>query len=288
MKTNASRDHYCASYRSLENYTIQTDDLFMSFCGIEQCRPDKSYGPIARPEWHVHFVRKGKGFVEIKGHKYQVQGDQIFALPPDIAVYYYADRKDPWEYAWISLNGNKASHYLKQAGLTPSNIIRDTYLPANQYFELIDKILDANELTLANDLRRTGYCFDILATMIETQNGASHPGKSSHDYNSDVYVEHALQFIRYNYSHIKVSDIAGFIGINRSYLTSIFKQKLNVSPQEYLVSYRMDKAERLIRTTGLSIGEIADKVGYSDPLAFSKMFKASYGLSPKNYRNKYQ
>ena len=46
----------------------------------------------------------------------------------------------------------------------------------------------------------------------------------------------------------------------------------------------MEKAAELLTNTGMPINEVATKVGYPDPLAFSKKFKESYGMSPKAYR----
>jgi AraC-like DNA-binding protein len=99
-----------------------------------------------------------------------------------------------------------------------------------------------------------------------------------------VYVNHALDYIRKNYDTIRVTDVARYIGINRSYLTNIFKKKMGVSPQEYLLQYRLDKGSKLLLETRMSIQEVAQKIGYDNPLTFSKMFKSVYGVSPRNYR----
>jgi AraC family transcriptional regulator of arabinose operon len=147
--------------------------------------------------------------------------------------------------------------------------------------ELIEKILGLTELTIANELRRNSYMYELLALLIETKS----PKKDvRHDFSPDLYVQYAIQFIHLNYAHIKVNDIAKYIGINRSYLTTIFKNKLDVSPQEYLVSYRLNKGKQLLHTTNLSIQEIAARIGYDNPLTFSKMFKNTYGKSPRHYR----
>ena len=50
------------------------------------------------------------------------------------------------------------------------------------------------------------------------------------------------------------------------------------------MTYRLEQSCRLLRTTSLSIQEVAEQTGYSNPLTFSKVFKNAYGLSPKNYR----
>ena len=99
-------------------------------------------------------------------------------------------------------------------------------------------------------------------------------------------MDNALDYIHNHYAHARVSDIASYIGITRSYLTHIFKQRMDISPQEYLLSYRLEQGSRLLRTTKMSVQEIAESIGYENPLTFSKMFKNAYGVSPKYYRMK--
>ncbi|MCZ8522538.1 MULTISPECIES: helix-turn-helix transcriptional regulator [Paenibacillus] len=87
-------------------------------------------------------------------------------------------------------------------------------------------------------------------------------------------------------NHISVTDIAEFVGLNRSYLCSLFKDHSHSSIQSYLVHYRMQKACELMKQRELSIGDISRSVGYEDPLLFSKMFRKQRGESPKQYRTR--
>jgi AraC-like DNA-binding protein len=63
---------------------------------------------------------------------------------------------------------------------------------------------------------------------------------------------------------------------------------MNMSPQEYLVNYRLDKACGLLKTTSLPVSNIAAQVGYNDPLSFSKVFKMFHNISPKAYRTQHE
>ena len=74
------------------------------------------------------------------------------------------------------------------------------------------------------------------------------------------------------------------LGLNRSYFCRIFKQQLGVSPQDYIVSYRLEQAERLLTTSKLTQKEIALRVGYPDVYALSRMFKRRYGIAPGHFR----
>ena len=78
--------------------------------------------------------------------------------------------------------------------------------------------------------------------------------------------------------------MASYIGINRTYLTTLFKKKMLMSPQEFLMHVRMDRSRSLLRHTNISVSAVAREVGYEDQLAFSKIFKKKFGLSPAQYR----
>ena len=88
-----------------------------------------------------------------------------------------------------------------------------------------------------------------------------------------------------NYNQpLRIGDLADLIGINRCHLTNRFGKETNMPPAEFLMRLRMDKAESLLRETEFSITEIANMIGYTDALAFSKMFRKRHGVSPRQYR----
>ena len=101
-------------------------------------------------------------------------------------------------------------------------------------------------------------------------------------------MDKAIDYIEKNYSHkITIEGIADYIGIDRKYLSSLFKDIQHTSPQHFLIKYRMDKACILITDELLSITHVAHSVGYDDPLLFSKMFKNTRGWHLLNTANGY-
>ena len=84
---------------------------------------------------------------------------------------------------------------------------------------------------------------------------------------------------------LKINELADYIGVNRSYLASNFKKTFGCSPQEFLVNLRMEKAKVLLKKQDLSINAVANVVGYTDQLAFSKAFKKHFGCSPSTYKD---
>ena len=94
-----------------------SDDRFMDLTlyqyGYEQCLPLHSYGPFVRNHFLFHYVISGKGTLLVddensQSTEYQLQGGMGFLIEPDRVNTYFADRKDPWEYAWIEFSGLRA------------------------------------------------------------------------------------------------------------------------------------------------------------------------------------
>ncbi len=81
------------------------------------------------------------------------------------------------------------------------------------------------------------------------------------------------------------------IPFSYDYLRKLFKSEMGMTPHNYLVSLRMQMAEKLLVTTGgdeQNISQIAYVCGFAEPLYFSRVFKKNFGCSPKNYAMKMQ
>ena len=98
-----------------------------------------------------------------------------------------------------------------------------------------------------------------------------------------------VQFIQGNYCNpIKVTDVADYVCINRSYLYTLFRNSTGMSPQQFLTTFRITKATELLQLTDLPIESIALSCGYTDPLVFAKAFKQMKNMSPSIYRKEMQ
>lgn len=83
---------------------------------------------------------------------------------------------------------------------------------------------------------------------------------------------------------ISLSDIAGEFYVAPTYLAKRFKEKTNCTVMQYLETIRMEKARELLEKTELSITEVAQAVGYSDPNYFTRIFRQNWEKSPKKFR----
>ena len=265
----------------LETNKTQSLDLFLCHSGIEYCNPSYSYGPEVRDHYIIHYILDGKGEFTVNNKTYKLGKREGFLIRPGEQTYYKADHKNPWIYMWIGFNGIKCETYLKYANLSEDNPIFK-YDKDNLLKKYILDILSLNVMTHYNELKIEGLLHLFLGTLIENNKYKDYTNNYSVKEN---YINKSIEYINNNYSsNIKISDIARHVGLNRSYFSNLFTKTLGVSPQEYLLSLRIEKACHLLEDFGLSIGEISMRVGYMDQLNFSKIFKKTKGVSPKLYR----
>jgi AraC-like DNA-binding protein len=238
------------------------------------------WGPGVRDHYIVHYILEGKGTFTVGGKTCSLGKYDGFLICPDTIVCYQADSESPWSYAWVGFHGFRAGAYLKQAGLDSQNPVfryeQDDFLK-----DCLMRMIDTKQLSKAREIRLLGLLYEFLSQLVESS------GKNLSDKSNtrEEYVKKALEYITMNYSRkTGVAEIAHHVGLDRSYLYSLFNEYVNASPQEYLIRFRMEKACELMRTPTLTIGDIARSVGYDDPLMFSKAFKKVKGLSPKEYK----
>lgn len=79
---------------------------------------------------------------------------------------------------------------------------------------------------------------------------------------------------------ITVAKLASLMGISEKYFITLFKDIIGLSPRQYVIRKKMEKALQYLYEGSFSITEIAAMTGYQDLYAFSKAFKKIYGVSP--------
>lgn len=100
-------------------------------------------------------------------------------------------------------------------------------------------------------------------------------------------IEYILLYINNNYHNYNFSIklLASELGISVSNLSHYFKREKGINISEYINSLRLDEAKRLLLETDLTLTEIAKRINYSHVSSFTKKFKISENMTPREYRN---
>ncbi len=264
----------------LEFAGAQNGSLYVNCCGCSRTESLHSFGPASKPHYLIHYVLSGKGLFRFHDKEYRLEAGYGFLIQPNELAFYQADEKEPWSYLWVGFGGSRAGEYLGAMGLSARHPVfscgRDQEL-----YAIVRDMMEHNTFGVADDLRRNGQLGVFLSVLAES---AGVIAKDEED-KGNQYVKKAVSFIQSNYCNpIKVTDVAEYVCINRSYLYTLFQNYLGMSPQQFLSTFRITKARELLDSTSYPIESIALSCGYSDALVFTKAFHAMKGMSPSQYR----
>lgn len=235
-------------------------------CGRRQCPPGWHINRANTSGFSLHYVIKGCGVFSKNGESYRISAGDMFICAPGEDASYTADKNDPWDYLWIS--------FTCSAEIDPLFSEPVVHIPAAA--RIFTQLASSGNES-AKEWMVCGLMYQLFAMLAQFQNRPSA---------DKGYLSQAVSYIEDNYNQdLHISQIADILGLSRSYFCRVFKRQMGMSPQDYIVSYRLEQAEKLLTDTNLSQKEIARRVGYPDVYAFSRMFKRRYGIAPGQFRN---
>ena len=257
--------------------TDRGNEPIIYYCDADRdLPPGITYGPVIRDAFVVEVCEAGRGSVIINGREFQIKaGDCYFLLPGD-TVTHTADKVDPRSGYWCFFDGMSVGEILKRGGITSES----PFAPA-ECFEPVREILKTMYLGRYDsdngaEMRRAAMIYSILGELLRCE-------KSS---DKNIWVKRAVGIMETKYCEkLTVSYIAGEIGLDRCYFSSLFRDCTGISPYEYLERMRINKACSLLKEGGRSVAEIAEAVGM-DSKNFSRVFKRKMDMTPLEYRNK--
>ena len=245
--------------------------------------PGYSYCCKNRYCYVLHYVLSGRGYCA--GEPFE--GPCGFLFTPNADHAYSVDESPDapkMEHYWIILSGYGAKNLIESSGFDlSSSVFPVSYMyQALDIFELLHN--SANYVQNQDSL----YMTSMLYRLLSLHSASILVGNEKKV--SKQYISNAIDFIEKNYQlPLKEKDIADAVHISAKYLYKLFKDELDQSPSQYLNTYRIYCAKKLLSGETLSVKEVATAVGIPDPDYFCRVFqKYSNGASPTQYRKSKQ
>ena len=268
------------------------EDFAVINFGHEKCLPEHSFGPAIRDYYIMHYIINGEGTYTDKYKTYKLKAGNFFIIKPDdLYAVYQADKQNPWEYAWIGFEGTKAAEIVeRELGFIGNNTvgkIKDSTNKANT--DRIENSINRILYTLANEnenvLLLQGILYQFLSFFSQQYNNAT---AGSMKQSGQKYVDMFVNVVRQSYwdKELTIEKIAAIINVHPVYLNQKVKERLNVTCSNYLMTYRMNKANFLLESTNNSVEQIALQVGYQNPFSFTRAYKHIFGYAPSYHRRR--
>lgn len=138
--------------------------------------------------------------------------------------------------------------------------------------------------TVVDRLVLSSFDYEALRTGVSTLI-ESELQPQEHTVNREVVYSRIRDYLS---DHLNEPLTLGFLGqtfgVSISYLCAVFKEHANATFVEFLTESRLEKAADLLRSTSLSVKEVAESTGYADQRYFSKVFRTRFGCSPSEFK----
>lgn len=252
--------------------------------GHEKCLPDKrTIGPDKYNYYIIHYIYSGSGYLSFENEnkekiKIKINEKELFLISPKVEYTYVQDKSNPWEYFWISFftesNNDDISKFLP----TENHIIRlKNYEKVEQAFY---KITNLSSYKFGKNSAALGIFYEVLSEIMENSVYVVRPD------NDRNHIKECLAYIEQHYSEpdLSLKQIADHLYLNEKYLSRLFTAYVGTPLFQYINSIRIKMSCFELMNSSAYVSDIALKVGFEDPLYFSKKFKKMTGVSPLNFR----
>ena len=279
-----------AGYFTIEDIDIENYELplLVNSCGIY--RPVhrevmSTTRPEGRKDYQLLYVASGKAYFHFKSNgRTEIlaapAGSMMLYRPRQMQFYEYFLKDNP-EVCWVHFTGNEADFLLDKIGFQDTPLLScDT---TGEYCELFRLMIQ--------ELHLKRPCFEDMLPLYLRQLFAliqrSRLESSCNSYRPSPEITAAIQYFNESFSRdISIEEYAAEHHIGTCWFIRSFKRYTGLTPLQYLTSIRINKAKELLQVSNYSIQEIANIVGYEDPLYFSRIFKKQTGHAPSKFQRK--
>lgn len=227
------------------------------------------------PETIVILCVSGSGTVRLGSETHTLATSGCVFIPAGQPHEYRASLADPWTIWWMHVRGTDATELTGSllGGGRPMTKLRSIERAVALFDELIG-VLERRP-SPAHVLTASGIAWLLLMRLAAD---SVLPADGSP-------LERAMRYLEARVDgNIQVSELAAFVGLSPSHLSTLFRHATGSGPGKFHTSLKMGRARTLLDTTSMTVKEIAAAVGYSDPLYFTRHFRRRHGLSPTAYR----
>lgn len=266
---------------------MQYIDQYLSECNIilesamlTQCWTNW-YSEEHIPDFNrLYFILKGEGELVVDGKAYYPKPGELFLMPAGVRQAFRTINENCFYKYWCHFRAESREIRIFDVIKTPLSVMVQDPEALKIRFESMVK--NFNSDSALSKLRAKSDMLEILSVFLEQV------GEENITSSSNVPTENLNRIAAYIAGHINeeitLEKLAALLHFHPNYFISFFKHYFGVSPLKYVSGVRIEKAKLLLKTTGLSIAEVAEETGYHDLFHFSKRFKEQTGYSPSDFR----
>ena len=227
-------------------------------------------------EFQLHYIPRGTGVLRTGlDRKYRINAGNAFMLFPGIWHWYMPDTETGWDEYWVGFNGSLPGTLLRNGFFSPEKPVFKVGLHDSilQHYLSIFQIAE-NELP--GFQQQLGSMITQLLALV-----TSFAQQEGHNNREEQLVQKAkVALQKHVYDDVDMESLSVSLGLGYSRLSKIFKRYTGLSPHQYYLQLKINRAKELLQAKQYSIKEVAFRLSFENPYYFSRIFKKKTGLSP--------
>lgn len=217
----------------------------------------------------------------MNGQHFQLSPGSLFILFPDIKHAYCPDPTTGWVEYWVGCTGSQLDYLVTSGIISPAAPL---FHPGSQA-SLLSSLQTIFELVQQRQpFYQLRVCAEILRILAET---LSLEQLAVQQTKSQEIIEQAKAFIGANLkTGFDLATLGSALHIPIHKMNHIFKSHTGMTPYQYCINIRINRAKEILASGESSVKEIAWQLGFDDPFYFSRLFKKKTGFYPTQWMQK--
>ncbi len=284
-------------FKGDEDIIFQSPDHFVSSNGLYVYRagetfPSKEYhikrventGVVWGGVYVLEYILDGAEHIKADGRSLLATSGDLVFMNAKRDVEYYSEEEQPVHKLWINFSGPFARALTEAFHMTKSVYISDCN--GESSLRIIHDML--KEMNGEGD---RNSCLDAIALeicrlLLALNNKNTSEELRIHREKTAAKIKNYID--SFDSSSITLDDVAARFGYDKAYIIHSFKKEYDISPYKYIIRRRINIAKNLLGTTGMSVGAVSSALGFTGVRHFSTTFKKYTGLTPSEFKKKYQ
>lgn len=245
--------------------------------------PDISKKPMCKNYYALHLILEGRGKLETPNGDFTLKKGDIFVRFPNETIAYYDYDATPFNYIFITFQGQIIKNYFKKLGISPKNRIVSTTPALTNLFKSI--VTECRDNSAISDMLSSGYMQLIFSEIAK-----EHTPPTAPKFNiKENYVNSAIEFINNNISDpsLDANYVSQFINLNTDYFLRIFKEVNGIPFSRYLITKRLNISATLLSEGNTSISKVSESLGFGSATYFSRVFRKHFNQTPHEFMTHY-
>ncbi len=237
---------------------------------------------VERSQSGLVYFYGSSGQINVNGKVFHADTGDIFYLPPHVEYYITFQRAHEGLPSSIVLNFHLSDEEKNELILSDCVFLAQKDNQEKYFLTLFQKIVSLFSSPLLNLASVKRHVYQLLAKLATANDSETY---SPNEYS---LVSIGVSYLQLDGANTcSIAEIAERCHVSEVYFRKLFKKYFHVSPTQFRLTQKINKAKLLLENNVHSITEISDLLGFDNSSYFSKAFKKEVGVSPQSYRKQF-